>query len=76
LIMKLTYRAILIFALLAAPLAFAAEPLIPAPLNEVLGRLRHGMTGAEALTEFLKAYPKTKLGLGPWSGAAVTSTSG
>jgi hypothetical protein len=24
--------------------------------------------GAEALTEFLKAYPKTKLLLGPWSG--------
>jgi hypothetical protein len=67
--MKLTYRAILIFALLAAALAFAAAPLVPAPLNEVLGRLRHGMTGAEALKEFLKAYPKTKLLLGPWSGS-------
>jgi hypothetical protein len=63
-----TYRTVLIFALLAAPLGFAAEPFIPAPLNEVLGRLTHGMTGAEALKEFLKAYPKTKLLLGPWSG--------
>ena len=39
-------------ATFAAPLAFAAqERLIPAPLNEILGQLTPGITGAEALTQ-------------------------
>jgi hypothetical protein len=44
------------------------EPLVPAPLNSVLPRIKAGMTAAEARAQLTNAYPKVQLTLGVWSG--------
>jgi len=44
------------------------EPLVPAPLNSVLPRIKAGMTAGEARAQLTNAYPKVQLALGVWSG--------
>src|ERR1044071_7037253 len=67
--MKTTFLSTLPIATLAAfSLLAADEPLIPPPLNEVLSRIKPGMTGAEAKAQLATAYPKVKASLGDWSG--------
>ena len=61
--------ACLVIAMLCASSLLAAdEPLIPAPLNQVLSRIQPGMTGAEVKAVLVTAYPKVQASLGPWSG--------
>jgi len=67
--MKTLFLAILCFALPAASVLPAAdEPLIPAPLNEALGRIKPGMTETDAKAQFATTYPKVQVTLGDWSG--------
>ena len=64
--MKMICLAILV--LCASSLFAADELLIPAPLNEVLMRIRPGMTGAEVKAVLVTAYPKVQALLGDWDG--------
>jgi hypothetical protein len=64
--MQMTYFAILVLG--ASSLFAADELLIPAPLNQVLTRIKPGMTGAEVKTVLVTAYPKALASLGDWDG--------
>ena|SRR5437879_3160487 len=46
----------------------ADEPLIPTPLNNVLLRIRPGMTTNQVLAVLSPSYPKVTARMGDWSG--------
>jgi hypothetical protein len=46
----------------------ADEPLIPAPLNNILLKIQSGMTTNQVLNVLSRAYPKVTGHMGDWSG--------
>ena len=48
--------------------AAADEPLIPAPLNDVLPRIQPGMNTNQVVALLSRSYPKVTGHMGEWSG--------
>ncbi|MEX1114322.1 MAG: hypothetical protein WEB53_03675 [Akkermansiaceae bacterium] len=52
-----------------ASLAYAEEePLLPAPINALLPKIKVGMTSEEIKAVVVKSYAKAESRVGPWSG--------
>ena len=66
--MKTIILAFFLCCLMASHTLGADEPLIPTPLNDVLLKVRPGMTTNQVVSVLSTAYPKVAVRMGDWSG--------